>query len=39
MNVDILNDQLVKERNTLHTQNRGYIHSHEYTFSFTQKQQ
>lgn len=39
MNVGILNDQVVKEIKYITQINKGYIHSHEYSLSSTQKQQ
>lgn len=39
MNVDILNDQVIKEIKYIRHINKGYIHSHEYALSSTQQQQ
>lgn len=39
INVDILNDQVIKEIKYITQINKGYIHSHEYALSSTQKQQ
>lgn len=38
-NVDILNDQVIEEIKYITQINKGYIHSHEYALSSTQKQQ
>lgn len=39
VNVDILNDQVIEEIKYITQMKKGYIHSHEYTLSSTQKQQ
>lgn len=38
-NVDILNEQVIKETKYTTEVNKGYIHSHEYALSSTQNQQ